>query len=219
MIQFVLPDQGFHWSDAQLLLIGAFHTLLVAVLAGTFGTIAGVLLGWLRQASQFIRVITVPYVDITRSVPLIIQLILVNSAISMSGAHFSTFWLSITVLSSSMATVTSEVVRGALGNVPSTYIRASRSLGIGYFQTLFHICAPLALRTGLTSWIGLLLGLTRDTALVSVVGYVDFMKSAQILISRTNETLPLLLGVGLFYFVICYPVSRYSIRLEQGIAL
>jgi len=65
----------------------------------------------------------------------------------------------------------------------------------------------------------LLLGLTRDTALVSVVGYVDFMKSAQILISRTNETLPLLLGVGLFYFVICYPVSRYSIRLEQGIAL
>jgi len=47
---------------------------------------------------------------------------------------------------------------------------------------------------------------------------VEFMKSAQILISRTNETLPLLLGVGLFYFLICYPVSRYSAHLQKGLA-
>jgi hydroxyproline transport system permease protein len=217
-MQFILADQGFHWSDAQFLLIGALHTLLISVLAGVLGTLAGVLLGWLRQVSPLIRTVSVPYVDITRSVPLIIQLILANSVLSMTGSNFSPFWLSIIVLSSSMTVVTSEVVRGSLSTVPYAYIRAARSLGIGYFQTLFHISAPLALRTGLNAWIGLLLGLTRDTALVSVVGYVDFMKSAQILISRTNETLPLLLGVGLFYFAICYPVARYSAYLQRGIA-
>jgi polar amino acid transport system permease protein len=217
-MQFILADQGFHWSDAQFLLVGALHTLLVSLLAGAIGTFGGVMLGWLRHVSTGIRIVTAPYVDITRSVPLLIQLILVNSALSMSGSQFSTFWLSIIVLSSSMTVVTSEVVRGALASVPYAYIRAARSLGIGYFQTLFHISAPLALRTGLSAWIGLLLGLTRDTALVSVVGYVEFMKSAQILIARTNETLPLLLGVGLFYFAICYPVSRYSAQLQRGIA-
>ena len=217
-MQFVLIDQGFHWSDAQFLLVGAIHTLMISILAGAIGTIGGILLGWLRHASSSVRIVTAPYVDITRSVPLIIQLILVNSALSMSGNGFSTFWLSIIVLSSSMTVVTSEVVRGALSTVPYAYIRAARSLGIGYFQTLVHISAPLAFRTGLSAWIGLLLGLTRDTALVSVVGYVEFMKSAQILISRTNETLPLLLGVGLFYFVICDPVSRYSAHLQKGLA-
>jgi len=217
-MDFVLPDQGFHWGDVHFLFIGAMHTLLVSVLAGAFGTIVGIVLGWLRQASSTIRIVTAPYVDVTRSVPLIIQLILANSILAMSGAQFSTFWLSIIVLSSSMTVVTAEVVRGALSTVPYAYIRAARSLGMGYFQTLVHICAPLAVRTGLSAWIGLLLGLTRDTALVSVVGYVDFMKSAQILISRTNETLPLLMGVGLFYFVICYSVSRYSAHLHKGIA-
>ncbi|KND60609.1 putative permease of ABC transporter [Candidatus Burkholderia verschuerenii] len=217
-MDFVLPDQGFHWTDLNFLLIGAGHTLLVSIISGAIGTFFGILLGWLRQALPVVRVITTPYVDVTRSVPLIIQLILANSIIAMSGAQFSTFWLSIIVLSSSMTVVTSEVVRGALSTVPYAYVRASRSLGIGYFQTLMHISAPLALRMGLSAWIGLLLGLTRDTALVSVVGYVDFMKSAQILISRTNETLPLLLGVGLFYFVICFSVSRYSAHLQKGIA-
>lgn len=55
--------------------------------------------------------------------------------------------------------------------------------------------------------------------MVSVVGYVEYMKSTQILITRTHEALWLLLGVGLFYFVICYPVSRYSARLERRMAL
>src|SRR5579863_3990159 len=100
-MQFILADQGFHWSDAQFLLIGALHTLLVSVLAGGIGTCGGIVLGWLRHVSPGIRVVTTPYVDITRSVPLLIQLILVNSALSMSGNAFSTFWLSIIVLSSS----------------------------------------------------------------------------------------------------------------------
>lgn len=217
-MNFVLPDQGFHWTDVNFLLVGAAHTLLVSILSGAIGTLVGIVLGWLRQASPLVRVISTPYVDVTRSVPLIIQLILANSFLAMSGAQFDTFWLSIIVLSSSMTVVTSEVVRGALSTVPYAYVRAARSLGMSYFQTLFNISAPLALRTGLSAWIGLLLGLTRDTALVSVIGYVDFMKSAQILISRTNETLPLLLGVGLFYFVICYTVSRFSAHLQRGIA-
>ncbi|GAB5097785.1 amino acid ABC transporter permease [Caballeronia sp. HLA56] len=217
-MNFVLPDQSFHWTDLTFLLVGAGHTLLVSILSGAIGTLLGIALGWLRHASPAVRVLTTPYVDVTRSVPLIIQLILANSMLALSGAQFDTFWLSIIVLSSSMTVVTAEVVRGALSTVPYAYVRAARSLGMTYFQTLFNISATLAWRTGMSAWIGLLLGLTRDTALVSVVGYVDFMKSAQILISRTNETLPLLLGVGLFYFVICYSVSRYSAHLQRGIA-
>ncbi|WP_455924465.1 amino acid ABC transporter permease [Pseudomonas putida] len=218
-MQFTFADPSLHWHDLWFLLQGAGHTLWVTLVAGLFGTLAGIVLGWMRFGSVWLRWLTAPYVDVVRSVPMIIQLILANSFLALSGLGVNAFWLSVVVLSSSMAVVTSEVVRGGLAAVPTTYRRAARSLGIGWLQEFFHISAPLALRTSFAAWVGLLLGLAKDSALVSVVGYVEYMKSTQILITRTHEALWLLLGVGLFYFVICYPVSRYSARLERRMAL
>ena len=65
------------------------------------------------------------------------------------------------------------------------------------------------------SWVGTVIALAKDTSLVGVVGYVEILRASQILINRTNEAL-LMLGVtGLFYFLICYPISLYSRRLER----
>jgi len=218
-MQFVLSDPGLHWRDGWFLLQGAGHTLWVTLVAGLLGTLLGVVLGWLRFSSVLLRIITAPYIDVVRSVPLIIQLVLANSFLALAGVGFDTFWLCVAVLSSSMAVVTAEVVRAGLASVPQTFRRSARSLGLSARQEFFHISAPLAVRTSFAAWVGLLLGLAKDSALVSVVGYVEYMKSSQILITRTHETLPLLVGVGVFYFVICYPVSRYSARLERRMAL
>jgi polar amino acid transport system permease protein len=218
-MQFVLADPGLHWRDALFLLQGAGHTLWVTAVSGLFGTLLGIALGWMRFSSGVLRVITAPYIDVVRSVPLIIQLVLANSFLSLAGVGFDTFWLCVMVLSSSMAVVTAEVVRAGLASVPQTFRRSARSLGMGKLQEFVFISAPLAVRTSFAAWVGLLLGLAKDSALVSVVGYVEYMKSSQILITRTNEALLLLLGVGIFYFVICYPVSRYSARLERRMAL
>jgi polar amino acid transport system permease protein len=218
-MQFLLGNQGLQWGDAWFLLRGAGNTLLVTALSGLIGTLLGIVLGWARASSAFVRVAMLPYIDIVRSVPLVIQLILLNSFLSLSGVPLAPFWIGTLVLASSMAVLTSEVVRAGLGSVPPTYCRAGRSLGMNYFQEVFHISAPLALRTGLAAWVGLLISLTKDSALVSVVGYLEFLRSAQILITRTHETLFLLGGVGLFYFLICYPVSLYSRHLEKRIAV
>ena len=218
-MQFVLSAPGLHWSDGWFLLQGALNTLWVTAVAGTFGTLAGCVLGWMRQRSIALRVLTTPYIDVVRSVPLVIQLVLANSFLSLAGFTFDTFWLCVMVLSSSMAVVTSEVVRAGLASVPANFCRSARSLGMSGLQEFIHVSAPLALRTSFAAWVGLLLGLAKDSALVSVVGYVEYMKSSQILITRTNEALPLLMGVGLFYFVICYPVSRLSVALERRMAL
>ncbi|MBA6118811.1 hypothetical protein MXF29_29150 [Pseudomonas sp. NC26] len=47
--------------------------------------------------------------------------------------------------------------------------------------------------------------------------FQTFLRATQILIIRTNEAIPLLIGVGVAYFLICYPVSRYSRALERKI--
>lgn len=217
-MHFLLRNQGLQWSDSWFLLEGSMNTLAVTVLAGLIGTAGGIVLGWLRFASGIIRVATSPLIDLARSVPLVVQLVLLSSALALAGHAVSPFWLGIFVLSLTMAVTTSEVVRGGLVAVPRGYRRAARSLGMTYLQELGHVSAPLTINVGLPTWIGLLISLVKDSALIGVVGYLEFLRSAQILITRTNQTLLLLAGIGLFYFLICYPVSLYGRRLESRVA-
>jgi len=55
----------------------------------------------------------------------------------------------------------------------------------------------------------------KDSALVSVLGYVELLKASQILVTRTQETILILAIVGAFYFALSYPVSYYASRLEK----
>jgi polar amino acid transport system permease protein len=218
-VQFSFANQGLVWSDAYFLAEGLFNTIRLAAAATFVGTLVGIALGWLRAVSLTARIVTAPYIDILRSVPMIIQLILANSFLSILGFGASPFWFGTIALGAWMSAVTAEVVRAGLLSVPVQYRRSARSLGMNGFQELFYISMPLAFRTALTPWIGLVLSLIKDSALAGVVGYVEYMRSTQILITRTHETWLLLIGAGLFYFIICYPVSRYSRRLEGRIVV
>jgi polar amino acid transport system permease protein len=214
-MQFQFAYAGLQWGDMTFVLIGLSRTLLLAAIATTFGTLLGVLLGWAREANGAVSVLLAPYVDITRSIPLLIQFILVNSAFSVLGVPLDPLEVGVLTLILYMGVLTSELVRSGLRSVRPELTRAARSLGMTYWQELRQVSLPLALRTVFPSWIGTVLGLTKDTALVSVVGYVELLRAAQILITRTNDALLLLTGVGIAYFLICYPVSRYSRALER----
>lgn len=218
-MQFSFANQGLAWSDAYFLAEGLLNTIRLAAAATVLGTLAGIALGWLRTVSAIARIITAPYIDILRSVPMVIQLILANSFLSILGFGASPFWFGTIALGAWMSAVTAEVVRAGLLSVPFQYRKSARSLGMNGFQELVYISIPLAFRTCLTPWIGLVLSLIKDSALAGVVGYVEYMRSTQILITRTHETWLLLLGAGLFYFIICYPVSRYSRSLERKIVV
>ncbi|MGK9419485.1 amino acid ABC transporter permease [Pseudomonas cedrina] len=214
-MQFQLVYSGLHWGDIPFVLTGIWHTLLLTLLATFFGTLLGLLVGWLRHESVVARLALAPFVNVLRSIPLIIQFILVNSLFAMAGFGISPLFIGVIVLSLYMGMLTSELVRSGLQSVRPQLKKASRSLGLSYWQTLRHVSAPLALRTLFPGWIGTVIGLTKDTALVSVVGYIELLRASQILINRSNEALLVLAGTGLFYFAICYPISRYSRHLEK----
>ncbi len=218
-MQFVLGYQPLQWSDSYYLLWGALNTLAMAATSGIIGTLLGIPLGWARASSLTVQIATAPLVDIFRSVPMIITLIVLNSFFSLLGMPLSPYLLGSVALGIWMASVTSEVARSSLLAVPQAFKRGARSLGMNYWQELRHISLPLMLRFGLTPWIGLLLSLIKDSALASVVGYMEFMHATQVLITRTHDTWLLLMGTGVFYFLICYPISRYSRYLEKKVAI
>lgn len=209
---------GLQWSDLFFVLTGFGRTVYLTILCAALGSVLGVIVGWLRETYATPRFLLAPVVDVIRSVPLIIQFILVNSAFSAFGAPLEAVQAGVLTLSIYMAVLTSELVRSGLSSVRPELRKASRSLGMSYWQELCLISMPLALRTVFPAWIGTVIGLAKDTALVSVLGYVELLRSAQILITRTNEALLLLTGIGIAYFLICYPISHYSQSLERRLA-
>jgi His/Glu/Gln/Arg/opine family amino acid ABC transporter permease subunit len=214
-VELGLAYSGLQWSDLFFLLQGALKTLFLSVLTCFTGTIIGVALGAARESSRFVSALLAPYVDATRSVPLLIQFILFSSASSAFQLPLTPFEAGVLTLSLYMGVQTSELYRAGLRSVPEGLRKAARSLGMSALRTWLWVRAPLAIRTVFPAWIGTVIGLTKDTALVSVVGYIELLRSAQIIIDRTNEALLLLSGAGCFYFAICYPMSKYGQALER----
>lgn len=207
---------GLTLGDLGFLLKGAGMTLLITAIAVTGGTLLGALFGVIR--SQFSPWLMAPLtfvLDVFRSVPLLIQLILGNAFQSIAGLNWPPFTTSCVILSLYTSAYCTEVVRGAIAAVPATTRRAARSLGLSWWQDMVHIVFPMALRVGLPSWIGLTLGVMKDTSLVLWLGIIELLRSSQILVTRLQEPMFILLVTGAIYFLLSFPIARLGGQLEK----
>lgn len=211
----------FHTSlgtdDLIFLAQGAGMTILVTAIAVAIGTVLGIVFGIFRYQAGPVLAAPVTFVlDLFRSIPLLIQLVLANAFIgTVLRLKMSGFTVACAVLSLYTAAYCAEIVRGGIEAVPTNTRRAARSLGMSWVQDMTHIVLPLATRIALPSWIGLALGVMKDSALVYVVQVTELLKSTQILITRLQEPLFLLLICGAFYFIISFPIARFGGYLEK----
>ncbi|KTR07623.1 amino acid ABC transporter [Aureimonas ureilytica] len=209
-------DTALTLNDLIFLAQGAGMTLAVTGVAVTAGTLLGILFGVLRFQLGAIWFAPLTFVlDIFRSVPLLIQLVLANAFQSIAKLGWPPFTTSCVVLSLYAAAYCTEIVRGAMAAVPPTTRRAARSLGMTWGQDLRYIVAPLATRVALPSWIGLTLGVMKDSALVLWLGLIELLRASQILVTRLQEPLFILMICGLIYFLLSFPVARLGAYLER----
>ena len=207
---------GFQFSDIGFLVEAAGRTLLISVLAISIGTFLGCIFGWILSVARIVGDATLGVIlDVFRSVPLIIQLILFYNFFPIIGFNLNPFAAGTVVLVFYTSALVAAVVRGGISATPNITRRAARSLGMTYWQDLRYIVWPIGLRAVLPSWAGVALGVLKDSALVSVLGYVELLRASQILITRTQEPFLILIIVGAFYFALSFPISRLTARLER----
>lgn len=207
----------YTWRDFLFMVQGAGITLILTLISGTLGTLVGFLIGWARSVN--LRIIGYPlggYIDVIRSVPLIIQFILLNSFLAIAGVPQSPFVSGTVTLTLYIAGYVAEVVTAGIQAVPRITRRAARGLGMTYLQDFRYIVLPIGAKAVFPSWVGLMLGLMKDTSLIAVLSATppELLRSSQIIINRVQEPLLIFLGAGAFYFLLCYPLSRLAGRLE-----
>ena len=211
----MIEGSDFGLQELLLMFQGAGVTLAITFWAVLGGTLMGVVFGLVRAvAPWWINWPLGAILDVFRSIPLLIQLVLVNSFKSILKLDASAFVVSCVVLAFYTSSYCSEIVRAGVQAVPQTTRRAARSLGLTYWQDLKEIVFPIALRVSLPSWTGLTLGVMKDTALVLWIGVIELLRTSQVIITRIQEPLLVLTVCGLIYFALSYPISLLGAKLE-----
>jgi polar amino acid transport system permease protein len=201
-----------------MLRFGLITTIYLSIIALVLGTLVGSIIGWLRTiANEFFDSIILIFVDIIRSTPLIIQLLIAYHLPGFLGFDISTILAGSIVIVLYFAVNCSQVVKAGIDSVAFNQWRASKSLGFSYFQQMRYIIMPQAWRAMIPSYTGSALGIIKDTSLISVIGVIELVRSGQIIISRTLNPLPIWFIVGLIYFIICWPLSKMSKQLEKKV--
>ena len=203
-------------SDLLFLSKGAVITVVITAISVLFGSLLGLIFGVIKAQVGWLAAAPLTFVlDVLRSVPLLIQLILANAFQSIVGLGWSPFTVACVMLSLYTSAYCTEIVRGGIDAVPAVTRRAARSLGMSWRQDMAHVTLPMALRVALPGWIGLTLGVMKDTALVLWLGIIELLRSSQILVTRLQEPLFILLVAGAIYFLLSFPIARLGGRLEQ----
>lgn len=206
---------SFTWNDLLFLLQGAWVTLLLTFWSMLLGTVMGVSCGLLRALLPRATIPLGWFLDIFRSVPLLIQFVLFNSLKSIVGLDWSAFTVGCVVLGVYVAAFCTEIVRSGVLSVPQNLRLASRSLGMTYWQDLRYVVMPLATRVTFPGWLNLSLSAMKDTALVMWIGIIELLRASQAIVTRIQEPLLVLCIAGLIYYLISLVVSRLGAQVEK----
>ncbi len=113
-----------------------------------------------------------------------------------------------------------DLVRGALESMPRHQVESAKALGLNKSQLYRHILIPQAIRRMLPGSINLATRMVKTTSLVVLIGVIEVVKIGQQIIELGVIKAPTasfwVYGfIFILYFLVCYPLSRLSKRVER----
>ncbi len=152
---------------------------------------------------------------VIRGTPLMLQLIVVYfGPYYLFKFSWNRFTAAIVALSVNYACYFAEIYRGGLQSIPGGQYEAAKVLGYTKTQTFFKIIIPQVVKKIVPPIGNEVITLVKDTALVSVIGVVELLRTAQTHSSRLFSTTPIFIA-GIFYFIMNWVVTVFFIRLEK----
>ncbi|AFD26666.1 amino acid ABC transporter permease [Deinococcus gobiensis] len=206
--------------DALPTLLRATPTTLGFALAAM---LLGLPLGFLVALSRLsrfaaLRGISSVFVSFIRGTPLLVQIFVIYYGLPSLGLTLNPVAGGVIALTLNAAAYLSETIRAAILSIPKGQREAATSLGLSGSQTMRLIVLPQAARVALPSLSNTLIGLVKDTSLVSVITVVELLRSAQLVIARTFEPFGPYLAAALIYWVISSLLELVQRALERRFA-
>lgn len=162
------------------------------------------------------------YVEIVRGTPMLLQLYILYFGLPQLISMFmgmqlkpDPFIVGMFGLGLNSAAYVAEIVRAGIQSIDKGQMEAARSLGLNHAQAMLSIILPQAFRVVLPPLGNEFIVLLKDSSLVSTFGYMELMRTAQILGTQHYSFFEPLMGAGAVYLVITFTISRLVNKLER----
>jgi polar amino acid transport system permease protein len=236
----VSTNPNFKWGvvakyfTQETILRGLVLTIFLTVASMVLGTLLGLGLAIMRSSSiKPIAATAGVYITLFRGTPVLVQLIFwfniaalypnltigipftdISTAVDVN-ALMAPITAALIGLTLNEAAYMAEIIRGGFSSVGKGQIEAADSLGMSATTKMRKVIIPQAMPSIIPATGNQVIGMFKETSLVSVLGVAELLQSAQLIYARTYETIPLLIVASLWYLVMTLVLSYPQAQLEK----
>ena len=202
---------------------GVLVTIVVSWVGIVFSLPIGILLALGRRSNMpAVKLFSVIFIEFVRGVPLITVLFMASVMLPLfvpdaySPDKLLRALIGIAMFASAYM---AEVVRAGLQAIPKGQYEGAMAVGLGYWQMMYLIVLPQALKITIPNIVNTYIGLFKDTTLVVIVGIFDFLRTVEVSRIDPKWAAPTTSATGyafaaMFYFIFCFAMSRYAKSVE-----
>ena len=200
-----LPDLARGFGVTLLLTAGGAACALAAAVLLVLASTAGPPL-----LARSIRA----YTEIILGLPILVLLYLIYFVLPQVGIRIGEVTAGLLTLTLYYSPYIAEAMRGAIASVPSGQVDAARMIGLHPVQVFSRILFPQTLGLMIPPLTGILIGLAKDTAILSVISVHELSYVTKRVVSRTYAPFEVWALVAAIYWVTLTALESALRRVE-----
>ena len=208
-----------YWD--MFLIEGLSATILLSLLTVVFGTILGAILALIKIGRiKPLKWLVNAIVEVIRGTPMLLQLYISTFLIPViipamnELENKKLLCIGFTLIMNSAAYV-SEIIRSGIEAVDKGQTEASRSLGLNSTTTMIQIVLPQAVKNILPALGNEFITVIKETSLASTFYIGELMTTYHMIVGKTHNSLPILMIIGIIYFVLNFVLSKLLMLFER----
>ncbi|MCC5912651.1 MAG: amino acid ABC transporter permease [Clostridiaceae bacterium] len=210
-------DFSFLTRYYTMYLTGARNTILLALFSVLLGVIFGIALALMRLSKNpILKGFAASYIEFVRGTPLLVQLYIIYYGLpQVTGMRFPDLFAGIIALTFNSAAYIAEIIRAGILSIDKGQMEAARSLGMPYNMAMKHIIIPQAFKNILPALGNEFIVVIKESAIVSIIGIYDIMRTANIVRGNTYRPFEPLIVAAIMYFIITFTLSNLMRMAER----
>ncbi len=204
------------WGYQRFLLNGLGSTLKAAAVAAVISLPLGAFLALGRLSPRRLpQLLSSGFVELFRSVPLLLVLYVFLLALPQAGYNFPGFWKLVLPIVLCSSALLAEVFRAGVLALDSGQSEAAYALGMKRRQVMWLVVLPQAVRLVVPTLVSQMVSLLKDTTLGYVVSYPELLNQGKVLGSYTHDFVQSYLVVTVVYVLLNAALSQLAHALER----
>ncbi len=202
------------------LLQGLGNTLAITALSLLLGIVLGVVTSLIRivydktDKLYYLDKLVKLYISAIRGTPVMVQLLIIYFVLLLP-IGIEKFPAAVLCFGLNSGAYVSEIIRGGIMSIDAGQTEAGRSLGFGFWPTMWHIVIPQAFKVVLPSLCNEFITLLKETSVAFYIGVADLTRGGIKIRSQTYSNFMPLLAVALIYFLLVLGLTKLVGILER----